>query len=121
MVEVFEYTLVLLASLMVGGFSLYAVGNYTSQEKTVAEASAFQSILSAASTSVRTGTTQVVVAFFDNETISCRGGRLSVTASGVDLSSEIGAHCSFKISNLKGVHSLAFRAGSGNLTLGLLA
>ena len=120
MVEIFEYTLVFLASLLVGGFSFYALGNYASHATNIEEAFVFQSILSAASASVRTGTAQGLVAFFDNETISCREGRLSLTASGGSFSSDVGASCSFIYTSLKGIHRLTFRTVAGNLALGVI-
>jgi hypothetical protein len=120
LVEVFEYTIVFLASLLVGGFSLYTLGSYTSYERGIAEASAFQSILSAASASVRTGTTQVVVSYLDNYTISCRSGRLSMYASAGGFSSYVGARCSFSFANLKGIQRLEFRTVSGDLILELM-
>ena len=121
MVEVFEYTLVFVVSLLVGGFSFYALGSYTSHARSVEEASVFQSILSAASASIRTGTVQPVVAFFDNDTISCVRGRLSMSTSGNDFFSDVAARCSFSLPSLKGTHSLEFRTVSGNLILRLLS
>jgi hypothetical protein len=120
LVEVFEYTLVFLASLLVGGSSLYTLGSYASHERGIAEASAFQLIVSAASVSLRTGTAQIAVIYLDNYTVSCGGGRISMSSPGGSFSSDIGAPCSFRFVSLKGIQRMEFRPVSGELTLRLM-
>lgn len=117
MAEVLEYSLVVLASLLLGGGSVYSLGNYLTQTGTVVRDSHANSVLSAASTALRTGSVRSVVVLLDGNVVACKHGVLSMSPQSHGDNLQLPARCNFSFGPLYGIHRLTFGLASGNLTL----
>ncbi len=117
MVEIMEYSLVLLTSVLFAGSGVYIFAAYALHVGEASASATFSSIVSAAYSSIEGNSERRVVAFLSNATISCRGGTLSYRSGSSRLSAAIPVDCNFSYEGLSGVRTLAFRGAPTGLTL----
>ncbi len=117
MVEIIEYSLVLLTSLLFAGYGVYLFTDYThyvSQSNSIAT---YASIVSAAWSSIESNSERRVVVFLNNVTLACSNGSFTLASASYHMSTTIPADCSFKFGGLIGLRTLIIREASGILTL----
>ena len=119
MVEIMEYSLVLLTSVFFAGFGVYLFADYSVHVTQAASSATFSSILSTAFSSLESSSERRVVVFLSNATISCEGGTLSYSGGSSRLSARIPIGCNFSFEGVSGVRTLIFRGTPGGLTLEL--
>ncbi len=117
MVEIIEYSLVLLTSVLFAGYGVYLFtdyARYVSQSNSIAT---FASIVSAAWSSIESNSERRVVVFLNNVTLACNNGSFTLASTSYQMSTTLPAHCNFKFGDIIGVRTLIIRDASGSLTL----
>lgn len=116
MVEVLEYTLVILASTVVVAFSFGVYANYVSTIDTSTNEAAYSAVVTLAHAAVEHGNATASLALQD-ATIGCESGNLSYTSPWYSSNSLLPVDCSFHSGELSGLRRLSFAYTDGRLAL----
>ncbi len=116
MVELVEYTLVVLSSTLLITGSVLVYDGYASSEATLIESEAFSTLVAGAKEATWNGTDTLTVVV-PSAVVACSDETLSLNASGSVDASSIGVPCAFSYETSAGVHTFQF---DYNLTLTLL-
>lgn len=116
MVEILEYSLVILVSIAFVVGSVAAYGGFTSFESGVALRAEFASVSSLAQGAIQDGASRGTLSLPDS-TISCRGGSLVVSSGSASQQTDVGVPCSFSVHVADGSHSLSFSEDRLGLSL----
>ena len=114
--EILEYTLVVLVSSLMAGFSFEAFGGFASASSNAADQAAYVTVVTLARTAVEQGTATGTVSV-PGATIGCSGGAVGLSAAGFTRSSPLGVSCGFADQVVGGTVQLTFRYAFGSLTL----
>ncbi len=117
MVEIIEYSLVLLTSLLFAGYGVYLFTDYARYANRSNSIATFSSIVSAAWSSIESNSARRVVVFLNNVTLACNDGSFTLASSSYQMVSTIPAACNFKFGGIIGLRTLIIRDASGSLTL----
>jgi len=117
MVEIIEYSLVIMTSFLFAGYGVYLFADYSRYVKQSSLNAAYYSILSASWSSIESDSERRVVVFLNNVTLGCYGGVLTLSSGSYKVSNTIPANCNFTFPGITGLRRLVVRGGSGTLTL----
>jgi len=118
-VEVIEYSLVVLTSLFFAGFGVYFFTGYAHNVAQSNSIATFSRILSAAWSSIGSDSEERVVVFLNNVTLACKDGNFSFVSGSTKLLATIPTNCDFTFGGLHGIRTLVLRDSSGSLTVGV--
>jgi NDP-sugar pyrophosphorylase family protein len=116
LVEVLEYALVVLVSLVL---TVFSIGVYTGLASFIGPArdqAEFDSVVALANSAIEHGSSSSEVVF-DNATIGCSPGVITFQSAGFRQNSAISADCSFPPEQISGPRQLVFDYSGGLLTL----
>ncbi len=116
MVEVLEYSLVFLASSLLIGFSVIAVGSFSNYSLGVENRAALSSLNSVAMEAVEQGSSNLTVAVAAARVL-CAGGNLTLSSPYYSGSVYLPVGCHFDFSDLEGRRAFSFVSGGGQLSL----
>ena len=115
MAELLEYTLaVLVSSLFIAG-SVGIYGAFSAFETNMQLKATFASVTDLANTASIHGTARADLNF-PPSTLSCTGGRLSLSTGASVLSGPVPYDCQFSVNLASGTHSLSFSVMGSSLT-----
>lgn len=114
MVELLEYSLVVLVSTMFIAASILSFGAFSGFEGGV-NLKAEYSALSTLALEAAGGGSSRAVLFLPQSTVTCEGGVLTVTSGSTSQGGGVGAACDFSVGVRAGVHAVAFSDGPGGL------
>jgi len=115
-VEVLEYSMVFLASSMLVGFSIAAASSFGAVSSGVEDRAIFSSLTATAWEAVEHGNASIALTV-TNSSVSCEGGRLSLSSSNFSEATGLPVGCDFGYSKLGGRHLFAFTSVGGWLEL----
>lgn len=118
LVEVLEYTLVILVSVMVIGFSFSTYSAYTASITSAGERATYSSVVGLAYAAIEQGSSAANITL-NRSSVTCVGGRLAFASPAYSASSTLPATCDFEYVQLSGPHQLSFVFAGGVLTLGV--
>lgn len=116
MVEILEYSLVVLVSAAFVVGSVVSYGAFTSFESGVGLRAEFASVSSLAQGAIQDGASHATLSLPDS-TISCQGGSLVVSSGSLSQQTDVGVPCSFSVHVADGSHSLSFAEDPLGLSL----
>lgn len=119
MVELFEYTLVVLVSTLLVGSALATYDAFIGLESKVEGKAAFEALVELASRASSNGTSQSTLAL-PSGTIACNGGVLSFSSQGSSESESIPEGCSFSKKVSAGAHLTRFFLCSTGMCLSVV-
>lgn len=107
MAEVLEYSFVILASVLVVGFSVVTYQSFAGTVSSAEFHASFDSVVESAASAVETGTSSVTL-LLDNATLYCSHGNLLFTSGPMSASYYLPAACSFASGPMSGRTTLSF-------------
>jgi hypothetical protein len=116
MVEVIEYTLVVLVSALFVAGSVTTYDSFSSYESGLNAKAEFSAITAMASLAVENGTSTGTIVL-PRSSLSCASGTLSFTSGSVTLSASLGVPCGFAYALDNGAHRLDFAMKESSLSL----
>lgn len=116
MVELIEYSLVVLVSTLFVAGSVVSYGSFSDFETGVSLRSEFSAVSELAQRAVWGGTTSAYLQLPES-TISCQGGTLAVSAGSFAQQTGVGVPCGFSIHVTGGGYTLRFDDGPRGLSL----
>jgi len=116
MVELLEYALVVMASMLFVAGSVLFYGGFTTFESGLALHASFDGVSGLVSEAIANGSA-VATMSIPSSAITCQGGMLSMKAGGSSLNESVPLGCAFEVSVPGGVHTLEFRDDSSQLEL----
>ncbi len=116
MAELFEYSLAIIASVLLSGASVEVYSSYTDTVRGLQFKSTFNSVLGLATQSLDNGSSRATIDF-QASTLSCSGGVLSLTSASESASASVNDSCSFSYQIVPGPHTLAFTGEPSGLTV----
>jgi hypothetical protein len=119
MVELIEYVIVFGISVGLAGASVMLVDGALPGLNEVAAASASDQVASAARIAVVEDRNVTLILPFQNSSVSCSAGSLSVSINGDSRAYDVGFPCSFDFQGLNGACTLVFSAPAEALRLGV--
>src|SRR2546425_13294754 len=117
MAQTIEYSLVVLTSILFAGSGVYLFTDYTQRVGRTDVSATFSSILSAAYSSLASNSERRGILFFNNATISCRGGTVVFQSRPPRVAAAIPAGCGFRFESGNGVRTPFLPATSTSLAL----
>ncbi len=114
MVELLEYSLVVLVSSMMIGFSVVATGSFTTFSRTLDDRAAFSALTAAALDAIEQGSASASVSLA-SATLSCSSGTFSISSPYYSASASLPSGCDFTFGRLDGSYTFSFTASSGQL------
>ncbi len=116
MAELFEYSLAIIASVLLSGASVQVYSSYTNTVTGLQFKSTFDSVLSLATQSLGNGSSRATIDF-QASTLSCSGGVLSLTSASDHVSASVNNSCNFSYQIQPGLHTLVFAGNPSGLSL----
>ncbi len=112
MVELFEYSLVILASSAIVGFSFFVAASYSGSAEPLQDRLAFSRVSDAAWRAIEHGNATASAELTD-ASVSCHGGNLTLVSRGFLGDVVLPVGCDFSFSGLNGVHLFRFSRDAG--------
>jgi hypothetical protein len=116
LVELVEYTFVVLAGLLFAGASVAVYGQFSEARSGLAASAALDEVAGLAREAEANGTASYSIVV-PPTTIACSDRTLSANSSGVSLSEGLDSPCGFSLQLTGGAHTFTFSEESGTLTL----
>ena len=116
MVELVEYALAVMASMLLVTGSVVVYDSFTSYEGTLQLRGAFSAVVGVADAALVNGSATSTLPLPES-TIGCEGGTLYVSTGSGSLSQGIPVGCDFQAKVSAGAHLVSFRTASGGLDL----
>jgi hypothetical protein len=115
LVELFEYILALTTTALFAVAGIAVLSQFLPVQKQTSLASSFSVLSSSARYAVAENTDVKVVVVFQNASLSCGQGVLTLSSVGNSYSSPVGGSCSFSFPNLTGSFAVKLTGESGVL------
>lgn len=115
MVELIEYSLVVLVSTLFVAASVLSFGAFSSFEGGVNLRAEYTALSALAQEAVGGGSSRAVLSL-PQSTVSCQAGVLTVASGSYSQRGGIGTHCSFSVAVQGGTHAVVFSEGPDGLT-----
>ena len=116
MVEIVEYTLVVMVSTLFVAGSLLVYGGFTQFESGLSLHAAFGGVSGLVSKAIADGSAAATIPM-PSSTLTCQGGTLCMRVGGSAINESIPLGCDFAVSVSACVHTLEFRDDSSQLEL----
>lgn len=108
MVELFEFTLIILSSAIFTAASLSFFTNYLNVQRSEASMASLSMLVSTAKVAVSTNTEQGIILYLRDVNISCIDGKFSISIGDTNYNTNLGVDCEFSYSKLNGLLHLRF-------------
>jgi hypothetical protein len=118
MVELVEYAVAFMASMLLVGGSVAVYNSFTSYEAELQLRGTFSLVAGGAESALLNGNAKLAVSLPES-TIGCEAGTFYVSAGPGTISQSIAAGCDFQTRVSAGTHLLSFSTTSGKLELGV--
>jgi hypothetical protein len=116
MVELIEYALVMMASMLFVAGSVLTYDGFTTFESGLSLHASFDGVSGLVSEAIANGSATATMAI-PSSAITCQGGKLSMKIGGSSLNESIPLGCAFEVSVPGGVRTLEFRDNSSQLEI----
>lgn len=116
MVELVEYSMVVLASALFAGASVATYSSFTRFEGDLAAHAAFSELSTLAMHAVDNGTSRSSISL-PGGSIACHAGLLTFTTGALVLNQTLRTECSFDTEVTPGMHTVTFTEGSSGLLM----
>jgi hypothetical protein len=116
MVEILEYALVVMVSMLFVAGSVLVYGGFASFESGLSLHASFDGVSGLVSEAIANGSATATMTF-PSSAITCQRGMLSMNIGGSSLTESVPLGCAFEVSVTGGVHTLEFRDDSSQLEL----
>jgi hypothetical protein len=115
-VELLEYALVVMVSMLFVAGSVLVYGGFATFESGLSLRATFDGVSGLVSEAIANGSATATMSF-PSSAITCQGGMLSMIIGGSSLSESVPLGCAFQVSVPGGVHTLEIRDDSSQLEL----
>lgn len=107
MVELTEYTLVVLVSALFAVASIATYGAFSGLESRAEMESSFSTLETLASAALQNGSSKETI-LFPQSVLSCGGGKLGLASSSANLTVKLPLDCDFRFAVSSGAHTVQF-------------